>query len=113
MEGRSKAESFTAFLEAKEKLKATSAAATATPSAAGSTPLSLLFTLAESSQAEMKLADLQAASAMPFTEFAAAVKNLTDLGYLTVAGAPGSEVVTLTRLGQEVSRLARPAASSG
>jgi hypothetical protein len=102
---RSKADSFTAYLEAKQRLKATNAA----PSPSGSTPLSLLFTLAGAPQAEMKLADLQAASGMPFDAFAGAVKNLGDLGYLTVAGPPGSEVVTLTNLGREVSRLATSA----
>jgi hypothetical protein len=102
---RSKADSFTAYLEAKQRLKATAAAA----SEAGSTPLSLLSTLAEVPRAEMKLAELQAASTMPFTEFAGAVKNLTDLGYLEVAGPPGNEMVTLTKLGREVSHLAHPA----
>lgn len=101
---RSKADSFTAYLEAKQRLKATAAAP-----GAGRTPLSLLFTLAEAPQAEMKLAELQDVSGMPFSEFADAVKNLGNLGYLTVAGSPGNEVVTLTNLGREVSRLARPA----
>jgi hypothetical protein len=100
---RSKADSFTAYLEAKQRLRATAAV----PSGAGSTPLSLLFTVAEAPQAEMKLVELQAASGLPFDEFAGAVKNLTDLGYLGVAGPPGNEIVTLTKLGQDVSRLAR------
>ena len=101
---RSKADSFTAYLEEKQRLKATPAV-----SAGGNTPLSLLFTLAEAPQAEMKLAELQAATGMPFEEFASAIKNLGDLRYLTVAGSPGSEIVTLTALGRDVSRLARPA----
>jgi len=101
---RSKADSFTAYLEAKQRLKATTAAPVA-----GTTPLSLLFALAEAPQAEMKLAELQAAAGMSFQEFASAVKNLSDLRYLTIAGSPGNEIVTLTALGRDVSRLARPA----
>jgi hypothetical protein len=100
---RSKADSFTAYLEAKQRLKP------AVPGETGSTPLSLLFTLADTPQAEMKLAELQAASGMPFDEFADAVKNLTNLGYLAVAGPPGNEMVILTERGRDVSRLARPA----
>lgn len=102
---RSKADSFTAYLEAKQRLKAT----VAVHSGAGSTPLSLLFTLADAPLAEMRLAELQAASGMPFEEFAGAVKDLSASGYLTVAGPPGSEIVILTARGRDVSRLARPA----
>lgn len=102
---RSKADSFTAYLEAKQRLKAS----VAVPSGAGSTPLSLLVTLSDAPQAEMKLTELQAASGMPFEEFAGAVKDLGASGYLTVAGSPGNEMVILTERGRDVSRLARPA----
>jgi hypothetical protein len=102
---RSKADSFTAYLEAKQRLKATATA----PGGTGSTPLSLLLTLAEAPLAEMKLIDLQAASGMPFEEFAEAVKNLGASGYLAVAGPPGNEIVILTERGRDVSSLARPA----
>lgn len=98
---RAKADSFTAYLEAKQRLKPMA------PVATGSTPLSLLIKLAEAG--EMPLAELQGASGMPFEEFAAALKNLGDSGYLTLTGAPGHEVAKLTALGEDVSRLARPA----
>ena len=98
---RPKADSFTAYLEAKQRLKPVAAAAT------GATPLTLLFKLAE--VGEMPLAELQGASGMPFDEFAAALKNLGDSRYLTVSGAPGHEVAKVTALGEDVARLARPA----
>ena len=98
---RANPNSFTAYLEAKQRLHPPP------PAAAGATPLSLLFKLAEAGQ--MPLAELQSASGMGFGEFAAALKNLGDSGYLTVSGAPGHEVAKLTTLGEDVSRLARPA----
>jgi DNA-binding IclR family transcriptional regulator len=100
---RPNTDSFTAYLEAKQRLQV---AAPESPAAAGPTALSLLFKLAEAGQ--MPLAELQAASGMPFTEFAAAVKDLSNSGYLTVSGAPGHEVAKLSPLGENVSRLARP-----
>jgi len=111
MAERSKAESFTAFLEAKEKQKSQTAPqhASGPVPAHGGTPLSLLFTLADSPKSEMKLSDLQTSSGMSFTAFAESLKSLGDSGYVTVTGAPGSEAVVLTALGQNVSRLARPA----
>jgi hypothetical protein len=96
-----RADSFTAFLEAKQRLQPSAAAAT------GVTPLSLLFMLAEAGP--MPLADLQAASGMAFGDFAVAVKDLGNSGYLTVSGEPGHENAKLTPLGENVSRLARPA----
>jgi hypothetical protein len=60
----------------------------------------------------MKLSDLQASSGMSFTAFADSLKSLGDSGYVTVTGTPGSEIVVLTAQGQDVSRLARPAASA-
>jgi hypothetical protein len=44
---------------------------------------------------------------MSFSDFAEALKSLGDSGYLTLAGAPGNEAATLTKLGEDVSRLAR------
>jgi hypothetical protein len=98
---RAKADSFTAYLEAKQRLQPSA------PAATGATPLSLLFKVAEAGQTP--LAELQAASRMPFGEFAAALKNLSNSDYLTVSSAPGHEVASLTTLGEDVSRLARPA----
>jgi hypothetical protein len=112
MAERPKAESFTAFLEARERQKArVSAPAPGSMAAQGATPLSLLFTLADSPRPEMKLSDLQASSGMSFTAFADNLTSLRDSGYVAVTGPPGSEVVVLTALGQDVSRLARPAAT--
>jgi hypothetical protein len=56
----------------------------------------------------MPLAKLQAASGMPFGEFAAALKELGNSGYLTVSGEPGHEVAKLAPLGENLSRLALP-----
>ena len=97
---RAKADSFMAYLETKQRLQPSA------PTAEGATPLSLLFKLAEAGQ--MTLAELQATSEMPFADFAAALKNLGDSDYVTVSGAPGHEVASLTPLGENVSRLARP-----
>ncbi|HMD97779.1 MAG TPA: hypothetical protein VKM93_10690 [Terriglobia bacterium] len=101
---RAKPDSFTAYLEAKQRLKPSA------PTGGGPTPLSLLFKLAEVGQ--MPLADLQAASGMPFAEFAAAIKDLGNSGYLTVSGEPGHEAASLTPLGENVSRLARVATTA-
>jgi hypothetical protein len=96
-----KADSFTAYLEAKQRLQPSA------PPPAGTSPLSLLFKLAEAGP--MPLAELQAASGMAFGEFAAAVKDLGNSGYLTVSGEPGHEFAKLTPLGENISRLAQPA----
>ena len=98
---RPKADSFTAFLEAKQRLKPSAAAST------GATPLSLLFKLAQAGS--MPLAELQSASGMAFAEFSSAVTDLGNSGYVEVTGEPGHEVAKLTALGQNVSRLAQPA----
>jgi hypothetical protein len=110
-----KADSFTAFLKAKARLQSSSVPAPpARPAAAHAadvkpppSPLSLLFKLAETR--ELPLGELQAASGMAFSEFAQALKNLEDLGYLTVSGSPGHEVARLTKPGEDVARLAHPA----
>jgi len=99
---RSTAESFTAYLQEKQRLKSSGPTA---PAGTGSTLLSLLFKLAEAPRSEMKLSDLQAASGMSFPVFAETLKNLSDSGYVTVTGAPGNEVVVLTASGLDVSRL--------
>jgi hypothetical protein len=51
---------------------------------------------------------LQAASGMDFASFAEAIKRLRDLGYIAVAGAPGSESAELTKLGKDVAAIAQP-----
>jgi hypothetical protein len=100
---RPKADSFTTFLEAQQRAKPNAA----TPMA-GATPLTLLFKLAEAPALKMPVVDLMAASGMSFTGFADALKSLKDSGYLTLSGPPSNEVVSLTKLGEDVSRLARP-----
>jgi DNA-binding IclR family transcriptional regulator len=99
---RSKAESFTAYLEARQKERAAPAAP-----ASGGTSLSLLAALASAPQWAMALAELQQASGMHFADFSQSVKRLVDTGYLTVGGQPGSETAQLTKLGSEVAALAR------
>jgi hypothetical protein len=100
---RSNAESFTAYLEARQKERAAPAAP-----ASGGTSLGLLAALAGAPQWAMALAELQQASGMNFADFSQSIKRLVDTGYLTVSGQPGSETAQLTRLGSEVADLARP-----
>ena len=79
--GQSKAESFTAYLEAKQL----GAKALAAPVAGGT------------------------ASGMSFTSFAEAIKRLQDSGYITLNGPPGVESAQLTPLGADVASLAASA----
>jgi DNA-binding IclR family transcriptional regulator len=95
---QSKAESFSAFLEARQKSKARSVSSTGTA-------LSLLNILADADDKQMAVKDLMSASGMPLIGFADALKTLKDSGYLTVSGRPGEEVAKLTALGEDVSRL--------
>ncbi len=100
---RSKAESFTAYLEYKQRQDAQRA-----PRAGGGTSLAILGSLAEARDRRMGLTDLQAASGMSFADFAESIKRLQESGYLTVSGEPGRETAELTRLGADVAELARP-----
>jgi DNA-binding MarR family transcriptional regulator len=103
---RSKAESFTAYLEAVQRSER---AARAVPTTSGGgTALTLLAALAVDGQGVMLLSDLQEASGMTFLDFSQALKRLVDAGYLTVKGEPGRESVVVTKLGAEVADLARP-----
>jgi hypothetical protein len=98
---RLKSDSFTAYLEAKQQLDQARKPTT------GGTAFSLLTLLADAPAKQMPVKDLMAASSMPFGPFADALKSLGDLGYVTLSGPPGSESATLTKLGEEVSELAR------
>ena len=100
---RSKAESFTAYLEEKQRQERAKSAATAT----SGTAMSILAAL--TGGRHMALTELQAASGMSFADFAEALKRLQNSGYLTISGEPGREVAELTRLGEDVAELARPA----
>jgi hypothetical protein len=99
---RSKAESITAYLEARQKERAAP-----TPPASGGTSLSLLAALAGAPRGTMALAELQQASGMNLGDFLQATKRLADTGFLTVSGPFGSETAQLTRLGSEAADLAR------
>ncbi len=99
---RSKADSFSAFLEARQRSKSRSATESGTS-------LSLLLALADADQKQMPVKDLMTASGMSITDFADALKSLQASGYLTLSGPPSAELARLTALGEEVSRLARPA----
>jgi DNA-binding IclR family transcriptional regulator len=98
---RSKADSFTAFLEAEQSRKSSA------QTASGGTALALLFMLARSSNQQMPVAELMTASGMSVSDFAEALKSLSDSGYLTLAGALGNQVASLTQLGRDVARLAQ------
>ena len=101
---RSKADSFTAYLQEKQRLEKAERPAPA----AGGTALSLLGALAEAPERPMALAELHTASGMTFGDFAEALKRLQASGYVTISGAPGGETAELTRLGEDVAELARP-----
>jgi hypothetical protein len=98
---QSKADSFSAFLEAKQKSRSSA------PNSAG-TSLSLLSALAGAQQNTLGLTELMTASGMGFTEFADALKNLKDSGYLALSGPPNAEMATLTPLGEGVFRSLSP-----
>jgi len=102
---QSKADSFTAYLEAKQRAERAKKSAPA----AGGTALSILAVLAGNAGQSMPLPDLQAASGMSFTSFAEAIKRLRDSDYIALVGAPGAESAQLTKLGTEVASLAEPA----
>lgn len=102
---RSKAESFIPYLEAKQKSEREARNA---PRSGGGTAFSVLVALAEGPQGAMALSDLQQASGLSFFEFTESLKRLMGTGYLTVAGEPGRETASLTKLGAEVADLARP-----
>jgi DNA-binding IclR family transcriptional regulator len=99
---RSKADSFSAYLEARQKERAAP-----TPPASSGTSLGLLAALAGAPQGTMALAELQQASGMGFGDFSQSLQRLADTGYLTVSGQPGSETAQLTKLGSDVAELAR------
>ncbi len=98
---RPKAGSFTAFLEEGQRLKSSA------QKAPGITPLTLLFKLSEAPEHRMPVTELMAGSGIAFTDFAEALKSLSESGYLKLAGPPSEEVASLTKLGEDVARLAR------
>ncbi|MCC7175598.1 MAG: hypothetical protein IT159_10410 [Bryobacterales bacterium] len=101
---RSKADSFTAYLEEKQRREKAKPVEKGT----GGSALALVAAFVEAPDRSMPLSDLQAASGMTFGDFADAVKQLQASGYLTVSGGPGSETAELTPLGEDVAKLARP-----
>jgi hypothetical protein len=99
---QSKAESFSAYLQAWEREKAKA------PAMASGAPLAVLTVLAGTDQEQMAVQDLMTASGMGIAGFADALKNLERLGYLTVSGQPSAEIAKLTQLGKDVARLTHP-----
>ncbi len=99
----SKADSFTAFLQEKQRLK--SMRQTAQP---GASPLTLLQVLAGAPDRKMPIQQIQAASGMAFAGFAEALTGLRNSGYLILTGPPGGESAALTGLGVDVAGLTRP-----
>lgn len=95
----SKADSFSAYLEAMKRSKSASAAPPAS-----ATPLSLLGALARAENKAMPVTELMSSSDMSFSEFADALKSLTESRFVTLSGPPSAEVVTLTTQGEEVAR---------
>jgi len=105
---RTKADSFNAYLEEKQRAKSSAPRAPGgSPATTGKTPLSLLFALAQVPGQRMSLTDLMPVAGLAFADFAAAVKTLSESGYITVTGPPSSEIATLTKQGEDVARLAQ------
>ena len=102
---QSNSDALTTYLEAKVRRQKERQ----TQPVTGGTPLSILGIIAASGGNSMPLADLQASSGMNFTSFAESIKRLRDSDYIVISGAPGSESAELTKLGNEVAALARPA----
>src|SRR5438552_4065799 len=102
---RSAMTSFIPYLEAKQRSEREKRNA---PQSSGGTALSVLFALATGPQGAMALTDLQQTSGMTFFEFSECLKRLVATGYLSVAGEPGHETASITKLGAEVAALARP-----
>jgi len=100
---RSKADSFTAFLQERQRLKSVSQ-----KPRQGASPLTILGILADVSGHQMPVQEVQAASGMSFGEFATALNGLRDSGYLALSGPPGGESAVLTALGVDVAGLTRP-----
>jgi len=100
---QSKADSFSAYLEAKQRARQMGQ-----PEAAptGGTALSILAVLGKAPQLSMSLSDLQQASGMNFLAFSQACQRLQESGYITIAGEPSQEKATLTKLGLDVASLA-------
>ena len=96
----SKADSFSAYLEAMKRTKS------ATHAATSGTPLSLMSLLEKADNKTMPLTELMAASGMPFPDFADAMKSLHQSGYVTLSGPP-AETVALTPQGEQVCGLLR------
>src|ERR1017187_10344265 len=103
---RSKAESFTAYLEAGQRSEREARNA---PRLTGGTAFSVLVALSANPHGVMALSDLQRASDITFFEFSECLKRLMGVGYLTIDGSPGRETACISKLGAEVADLARPA----
>jgi hypothetical protein len=65
--------------------------------------LALLIELAKTDEQPLNV--LQAASGLTFSEFADAVKWLQEAEFISVSGAPGQEVVSLTASGRTLGAL--------
>jgi hypothetical protein len=83
---RSKAESFTAYLEAKQRMELSERAAS-----------SIRSRLVGAPDCRMALVELQAASDMSFLAFAEQLTRMQASGDLNVIGVPGREMAELVR----------------
>jgi DNA-binding MarR family transcriptional regulator len=101
--GQSGTNSFTTYMREMQRWEKEKQAAPVAPG----TAFSVLALLAENAGSPKPLSDLQAASGMGFTDFAAAIKRLQESGYITLSGSPAAESAQLTEFGAEVASLAR------
>ncbi len=103
MAQKTKAGSFSAFLEARQRRERSRQV----PSKVSA--ISLLGILAETEANELPVAELMSKSGMGFVEYAEALKSLEAAGLIAMSGAAGAEEVRLTSKGEEVVTLSRPA----
>lgn len=102
--GQSGTNSFTTYLEEKQRWEKQKQVAPVAPG----TAFSVLALLAGNAGQSMQLTDLQASSGMSFTDFAEAIKRLQEMRYITLSGPPASESAQVTEFGSDVASLMRP-----
>lgn len=100
---KSRPGSFLPFLEYSQREKSSRQPTTAV------SPVSLLEILARQLQRSLPLFDLQKLSDMEPSRYGEALKSLRDGGYITIAGDPAEQIVTLTDSGAKVAQIARSA----
>jgi predicted transcriptional regulator len=101
-ERKTRAGSFTAYMEAELKRQQTPRARSGAPA------LSLLGVLAGAEDKQLPVTELMSKSGMEFLDYAEALKSLEAAGMIDLDRTTPQEFVSLTPKGQEVALLSRP-----